>query len=75
MRPWSFPQYRIRCIDALFLSGIASTELVHSKDGYITYDDYKSVADPGGGGRGARASPFIFKPPEVRRAEKNFLGV
>ena len=51
--------YRIRCIGALVLFGIVTTELVHSKDGYMTYDDYKLVADPGKG-PGEPGPPPLF---------------
>ena len=51
--------------------GIATTELVHSKDGYITHDDYKSVTDPG---ERPRASPSIFTPNGGPRAEKKFFS-
>ena len=62
--------YRIRCIDALVLFGIVTTELVHSKDGYITYDDYKSVANPGEGPGEPGPSPLFLNQTEARRAEK-----
>ena len=62
--------YRIRCIDALVLFGIVTTELVHSKDGYITYDDYKSVANPGEGPGEPGPSPLFLNQTEVRQAEK-----
>jgi len=39
--------------------GIATPEIVHSKDGYITYDDYKSVVDPGEGPGTAGPSPLL----------------
>ena len=58
--------------DALVLFGIVTTELVHSKDGYITYNDYKSVADPGEGPREPRPPPLFLNQTEARRAETKF---
>ena len=57
---------------SMLLFGIATTELLHSKDGYMTYDDYNSVADPGEGPGKPGPPPLFLNQTEARRAEKKF---